>query len=125
MPIIEHGGASSFFVDGATYEVSASVKIEKGGLVRTPVVSSDGSVGYTTKYVEPSIEADFLDGPSMSIAALANISGSTLQVQMNNGKSYILVNATQIDKLSADVAEGKIPGVKFTGTLVKEVLVKS
>ncbi len=125
MPVIERGGASSFFVDGATYQVAAEVTINYGGIVYKEIVSSNGDVGLVSSYEAAGIEADFLDGPAVSIAALKAIRNKTIQVQMNNGKSYILVNGSHVDKVSAKVAEGKIPGLKFVGSLVKEVLATS
>jgi hypothetical protein len=125
MPLIERGGCSSFFVDGATYEIAAEVSIKLGGIVRKPVVSSNGVAGFTTTYEAPSIEVEIIDGPSVSISALKAISGSTLQVSLNNGKSYLLTNATQVDDPDGKIAEGKISGVKFTGSICKEVLVTS
>ncbi len=123
MAMIERGGASSFFVGGATYEVGAQVKIIAGGIVRKPVESSNGIAGFTTSYVAPTVECEALDGPAVSVAALRAIVGQTLQIMMNNGKSYILVNATQIEHPTAEIDSGKITGLKFVGDALNEILV--
>ncbi len=123
MAMIERGGASSFFIGGATYEVGAQVKITAGGIVRKPIESSNGIAGFTTSYAAPMVEVEILDGPSVSLAALRGIVGQTLQIMMNNGKSYILVNATQIEQPTSEIDAGKITGMKFTGDSLDEVLV--
>lgn len=123
MAITERGGLASFFVDGALYEISAQISIKMGGLVRTPKVDSTGAVvGFTTKGVPPDITIDAIDGPAVSVATLKAIQGQTVQLNMRNGKSYILTQGFQVDDPDVKPADGDVSGLKFSGADCTEEL---
>jgi hypothetical protein len=122
MAMIERGGVASIFIGGATYEVSAEITIKVGGITRAPVMKSDGMAGYTTKWEQPEVEFEGIDGPTVSVAGLKGLVSTTMQVALNNGKSYLIADATQIEDPSIKVHEGKISGLKFTGSYCTEVL---
>jgi hypothetical protein len=122
MAMIERGGISSIFIGGATYQVSAEITIKIGGVVRTPVLASDGVAGYTTKWEAPEVEFEGLDGPTVSVAGLIGLVNTPFQVRMNNGKSYLIASGTQIDAPSIKAHEGKISGLKFSGKYCQEIL---
>ena len=121
MAQVESGGISSIYIGGATYEVSAEITIKLGGIVRKPVVSSNGTAGYTTAWDAPEVEFEALDAATVSVTGILGIVDTPLQVQMNNGKSYLIAGATQVDQPSVKVAEGTISGLKFTGDYCQEV----
>jgi len=122
MAQIERGGISSLFVAGATYEVSAEVTVKPGGETRKVVLSSNGVAGYTTEIQAGEIEFEALDGPQVAVTALMAAKGVPIQVRMNNGKSWLLPNASQIDQPSVKIHEGKISGLKFAGDPAREIL---
>lgn len=123
MAQIERGGLSSFFVDGALYQVNGTATIKMGGVIRTPKVDSTGAVvGFTTKGMPPEVTIDAIDGPAVSVAALKAVQGSTIQLNLRNGKSYILTNAFQTDDPEIKLAEADIGSVKFSGTVLTEDL---
>jgi hypothetical protein len=121
MAMIERGGVASIYIGGATYEVGAEITIKLGGIVRTPVTSSNGVAGFTTKWETPEVEFEGLDAASVSVMGLKGLVNQTFQVKMNNGKSYLIASGTQIDDPSIKVAEGKISGLKFSGKYAQEV----
>ena len=122
MAMIERGGISSLYVGGASWEVSGEVTISVGGIIRTAVVSSNGVAGYTTHYKEGVIEFEALDGPAVAISALRAANNVPVQVMLNNGKSWFIKQASQVDDVSVKVHEGKVSGIKIAGDQVKEVL---
>lgn len=122
MAFQERGGVASVFIDGAYYEVAAQINIKLGGLIRTPKIKSDGVAGWTTKYAAPEVTLTAIDGPQTSVQALKAISGQTLQVQLNNGKVYLVYDATQIDDLEIKVADGELDTLKFSGSSADEQL---
>jgi Phage tail tube protein len=122
MAEIERGGIASFYVDGAYYQVAADIEVKPGGIVRTAVAASDSTAGYTTKWVVPEVTLDALDGPAVSITALKSITNSTVQLQLNNGKSWYLYGAFQTDDITAKIADGKATGVKLGGSRCVENL---
>lgn len=114
---INRGGAASFYVAGAYYEVKADIEIKLGGITRKPIVSSAGSVDYIVEMVAPEVSLTALDGPAVSVTALKAFQGGTLQVRLNNGKRYLLSSAFQTDDPSAKVDAGEIGGLKFSGAI--------
>jgi len=117
MPSIERGGVASFYVNGAYYEVGAEIDVKPGGIIRTPMVKSDGVAGFTTKWEAPEVTLEALDGPQVSVATIKSIAGTpTVQLNLNNGKSWFLYGAFQIDDVTAKIGDGKITGVKLSGT---------
>ncbi|MDT7953919.1 MAG: phage tail tube protein [Acetobacteraceae bacterium] len=122
MASIERGGVAYFYVDGALYDVKAEITVKLGGIVRTPVTSSNAVVGFSSKIAHPEITMEALDGPAVSIAALKAFSSGVIQVRMNNGKAYQLFNAFQIDDPEVKAADGSVSGIKFSGTACQELL---
>ncbi len=122
MAQIERGGVASFYLDGSYVEVAAAIDVKMGGYIRTAKVSSNGVAGFTSKWMPPEVTVEALDGPAVSIAALKAINGQTLQVQMNNGKTYQLYAAFQIDDPDIKIADGQVGGLKFSGSRCQEIL---
>lgn len=120
MAIIERGGVASVYIGGTLIEVGASIEVKAGGLVRTAKVSSNGVAGYTTKWEAPEVTLEAIDGAAVSIASLKAVAGQTMQVRANNGKTYVLVQAFQVDDPSAKLDEGNITGLKFSGLRCNE-----
>jgi hypothetical protein len=125
MATTERAGVASVYMNGTYCEVGANIEIKLGGEVRTAKEKSDGIAGYTTKFVAPEFTLTAIDGPSVSVMAFKAINGQTLQVTLNNGKNYLLYNATQIDDPSIKIADGNVDNLKFSGTSAAELLAKS
>ena len=121
MAQIERGGVASIYIGGATYEVSAEITIKMGGITRKPVASSNGTAGYTTAWEAPEVEFEALDAATVSVTGLKSIVNTPFQVLLNNGKSYLIAGATQVNDASIKIHEGKISGLKFTGDYCQEV----
>ena len=122
MANIERGGVASFYVDGAYYSVKADISVKLGGITRKPVLDSAGGVaGFTTEGVAPEIAMTALDGPAVSVSAFKAINGQTVQVRLNNGKTYQLYNAFQIDDPDLKVDAGEIGGLKLSGARCQEI----
>lgn len=118
----ERGGVASVYVNGALIEVSAEIEVKLGAIVRTPKLSSNGVAGFTTKAAAPEVTLEGIDGPQVSVLAFKAIVGQTMLVQLNNGKTYQLYDATQIDDPSLKIHEGNISDLKFTGSRCQEIL---
>jgi hypothetical protein len=86
------------------------------------VLKSDGVAGFVTSWEAPEVEFEALDSATVSVAGLKGLQNTPLQVQMNNGKSYLIAGATQIDQPSIKVHEGKVSGLKFSGDYCQEIL---
>ncbi len=123
MAAIERGGIASFYLDGAYYEVKADMAVKLGGVGRKPVPGAAGNVaGFTTETLIPDVTMTALDGPAVSVSALKAVNGNTtLQIKLNNGKSYIVYGAFQIDDPDIKVDAGEIGALKFSGTSAVEI----
>lgn len=122
MAAIERGGVASFYVGGAYLSVKASISVKMGGLARAPVVDSAGNtVGFSTKGEPPEVTLTAIDGPAVSLAALKAINGPTVQIGLNNGKKYQLINAFATDDPEAKIDAGEIDGIKLSGTRCQEI----
>ena len=119
---IERGGVASFYVDGAYYSVKADIGIKLGGMTRKPVASSDGVAGFVTEWVAPEFTFTAFDGPAVSVSALKAINGPTVQVRMNNGKTYQIFGAFQVDDPDLKVDTGEVGGLKISGLRAQEIL---
>lgn len=120
--ITERGGIASVQIDGTIVTVGAEISIKLGGEVRTAKMASTGVAGWTSKFQPPEISLTAIDGPATSILALKAVSGQTMQVVLNNGKSYLLTQAFQVDDPTAKIAEGDIDSLKFQGVACTEIL---
>lgn len=120
--LLERGGVASVQIDGTIISVGADIGVKIGGIVNTPKISSNGVAGYTTKWEAPEITLTAIDGPQTSVLALKSVNGQTLQVVLNNGKSYLLSQAFTVDDPSVKVEQGDISGLKFSGSACTEVL---
>ncbi len=120
--LLERGGVASVQIDGTVISVGADISVKLGGLIKVPKISSNGVAGFTTKWEAPEVTLTAIDGPQTSVLALKSINGQTLQVVLNNGKSYLLMQAFTVDDPSVKVEQGDISGLKFSGSACPEVL---
>jgi hypothetical protein len=91
---------------------------------RTPITNQDGTVVFTVTPVAPGFKMNLSDSTSVSTAALAAIADATLQLQLTNGKTYSLTNASQTGDMEHNTEDGSI-SVEFTGDTVQELGVKA
>ncbi len=114
------GGTASFKANGTLYELAGSIKVDVGGVIRTPAVGPSGATGkWTERNDPPMVEVEVWDDPALSIQAIRAITGANVQLALNSGKSYILYNAFQTDKLELDAVAGKFT-LKLSGTDCQE-----
>ncbi|MDE1905027.1 MAG: phage tail tube protein [Rhodospirillales bacterium] len=121
MALQENGGVASCYIDGAYIQVAANITFKMGGLTRKMVKSSDGVAGYVTVWMEPELDLEAIDGPSVSLTAFKAVNGQTIQLKMNNGKIYQLYQAVQIEDPQGKADAGLISGLKFSGARMQEI----
>lgn len=116
----EVGGVAQFYMGGTLMKLGASASMDLGGLIRKPEVGLGGVVGFTTTIDPPMIEVELYDSADTSVAAVRAFSVGTVQLALNNGKTYIIANAFQSGKLTVDTATGKYKA-QFTGFTAREI----
>ena len=71
----------------------AEITCNAGYGKREPVLSSDGTVGFSVSAQTPSIEGEFIHTGRLSIAELSAIKDATITVEYGNGQTFVLTNA--------------------------------
>jgi hypothetical protein len=117
---VSYGGTASFRVGGTLYQLSGSMKVDPGGVIRTPAIGPSGPTGnWTEKFDPPMIEVELFTDPAQSVTALRDAIGVNVQLNQRNGKSWLLRNGFVTDKIDVDVTSGKFT-VKLSGTDISE-----
>ena len=97
------------------------MKIKPGGVTREPAIGPSGPTGnFIEKIVAPEIEVECFDDPASSVTALQATTGVTTQLQMRNGKTWILRNSFVMDAIEVDGVGGKFP-INLSGTTCQEL----
>ena len=118
---VSYGGTAQFVIGGQLYSLAGSIKIQPGGVTREPATGPSGATGnFVEKIVTPEIEVECWADPAQSVTALQATTGVTVQVQMRNGKVWLLRNAFVMDAISVDGVAGKFP-LKMSGTTMQEL----
>ena len=114
------GGVLNFTIDGVQYAARGNFKVTPGTVKREGVAGQDYVHGYTEMPIVPGIEGDLTTTADISLAALEAIVNSTIQVNLANGKSYVLTEAWTESAFEIDTAEGRF-GAKFSGVTCEEI----
>lgn len=114
------GGVLSLKVDGNQYEARGNFHVLPSTVKRAGVAGQDGPHGYTEMPLVPSIKGEISIGNLLSAAQLEQITDSTVQVQMANGRTYVLRDAWVDSAFDIDTTEGKVE-VTFEGMGISEI----
>jgi Phage tail tube protein. len=107
-------GTAKVTIDGVTYLLRGNMEIAIGGVQRESVNGLDGHHGFKEIPTNGSISMDLTDAPDIDWNLLEEAQNATVQVALINGKSAILRNAAQMNKLSLSADNGQV-SVKFEG----------
>jgi hypothetical protein len=114
------GGVLSLRVDGNQYEARGSFQVTPGTVRRTGVAGQDFVHGYIEEPIVPQIKGDISIGNSLSVEALEQITDSTVQVALANGRTYVLTDAWVTAAFVIDAHDGKVE-VTFEGITCQEI----
>ena len=119
MAAVTTGGIASIKIDGVQYFLRGSLKIKPGTVKNTGIVNQDGTLVKTTTAAAGMMSMNLSDYGKLSIVALTQISNSTIQANLTNGKSYVLTGAFYVDESELNTEDGSFP-INFMGTFVNE-----
>ena len=118
---VSFGGTAQLRVGQTLYSLAGTIKVDPGGVIKTPATGPSGVTGSWTEKVDPPmIEAELWRDPSLSVSQLRDATGITVQVQDRNGTTYVLRNSFVTDKIDIDVVGGKFT-IKWSGTDLTEL----
>lgn len=101
------GGVISLKIDGNQYEARGNFHVTPSKVKRDGVAGQDGVHGYVEMPVVPGIKGDVSIGNQLSLEQLEAIVDATAQVQLANGRAYVLTDAWTTAAFDIDTAEGK------------------
>jgi hypothetical protein len=114
------GGVLSLKVDGNQYEARGNFHVTPSKVKRDGIAGQDGVHGYTEMPVVPLIKGDISIGNLLSLETLEGITESTVQVQLANGRTYVLSQAWVTSAFDLDTVDGKVE-VTFQGIACTEI----
>lgn len=122
MPNGKVGGIAYVKINEVQYPLRGNLKYAPGTLEREEVVGTDGSFhGVKETAKAPYIEMDVTDQGNISLQQLNSLSNATVTAHLNNGKTFILTGAWQMNQLESDASEGQFT-VRFVGASGREIL---
>jgi hypothetical protein len=124
MSAIVSGGIASFKVDGTPWMLRGDAEIKNARFKRAAIANQDGTVVFTKTAVPPMITLSLSDYGGMSLADLQAIEGSTINIALTNGKSYVLQNGFHVDESTLKTMDGAVSAA-FSGSLCLEIGVKA
>ena len=114
------GGILSLRVDGNQYEARGSFQVTPSSVKRTGVAGQDSVHGYIEEPVVPQIKGNISIGHLLSIDVLDEITDATVQIQLANGRTYVLSNAWAVAGSVIDAHDGQVD-VTFEGLTCVEI----
>lgn len=107
-------GTAKVTIDGVQHLLRGNMNVSIGGVQRESVNGMDGYHGFKEMPQAGSIECDLTHSPDLDLNALEKATNVTVRVELINGTSAVLRNATQMNKLSLSADNGLFT-VKFEG----------
>lgn len=109
------GGTCQFLVDGTQYALRGNLKVSLGDVKRESVVGADGFHGIKEIPVASYIEAQVSDLAGLDIDTVQSLKNVTVNVKLNNGKTGVLSNASQMNQVELDAVDGSYT-IRFEGS---------
>jgi hypothetical protein len=107
-------GKAFFKINGTQYWLRGNFNCSLGNQERESVVGLDQYHGTIDKPRASFIEADLTDDPGVDLNTVETLANVTITVELINGKSGVLSNASQMLPISLNVADGTYK-VRFEG----------
>lgn len=101
------GGVLSLYIDGNQYEARGNFQVTPSKVKREGVAGLDRVHGYTETPIVPSIKGDVSIGNMLSLEDLEAINDATAQVNLANGRTYVLSQAWTTAAFQIDAHDGK------------------
>ena len=114
------GGIISLKIDGESFDAKGNFTYSLGVNKKEMVVGADRIHGYKELPSVPYIEGEITDNAEISMEALRKINGSTITLQLANGKLISLRNAIEASDGVGNTEEGN-QSVRFEGLSAEEI----
>ncbi len=113
-------GVLSLKIDSQLRDAKGNFSYNLGHEKREAIVGADRVHGYKSMPQVPFIEGELTDSGDLDLAALLDLDGVTVTLELANGKVIVLRNAWYAAEGTAQTEEGNI-AVRFEGMSAEEV----
>lgn len=114
------GGVLNFTIDGTQYAARGNFEVTPSTVKREGIAGQDYVHGYTELPIVPGIKGDLTTTSELSLQTLEQITDSTIQCSLANGKTYVLSQAWTVSAFAISTAEGRC-AVEFQGISIDEI----
>ncbi len=114
------GGIIKFKIDGELYPAKGSFEYSLGTEKREEIIGADGVHGFKTTPQVAYISGSITDFKELDIQKFFEIEDATVILELANGKTIVLREATYAGDAKASSEEGEIE-VRFIGTSAEEI----
>ena len=115
------GGKFTIACDGMAYYASGVFKYSGGFDKREAMMHSDGLAGFKSTPSVAYISGELLNNSSLVLSDIANMTDSTITLDLSNGKQIVLRGAYSTNDNGLEVVtDGKIT-IKFEGMSLEQV----
>lgn len=113
-------GVISVRVNGNVLRLRGNVTYSLGGLVREAVEGPLGLAAFKVSGMAPFVEVESVDAADVDLAALQEIAGATITVQLRNAKTIVCNDASVVGLIETSSEDGGFT-VRFVGSSAKEI----
>jgi len=113
-------GVVAVRVNGDPIRIKGTVTYALGGKVREPVEGPTGLAGFSVKGMAAFVEVVSVDADDVDLGQLQGLTEQTITVQLENGKTIVVNDASVVGLIEASTDEGEFT-VRFVGPTAKEV----
>lgn len=113
-------GTVSVRVNGDVLRLRGNVTYSLGGLVREAVEGPLGLAAFKVSGMAPFVEVETVDAADVDLAALQDLSGVTVTLQLRNSKTIVLNDASVVGQLEVSSEDGGF-SIRFVGSSAKEI----
>ncbi len=108
------GGVLSFIAGGEPLELGGQCSLAPQLFARKSVTGITGPAGSTREGVIPFVEVETFYKGNVRLDTLHGLEGVDVQVNLDNGHSFVLTGARQVGVIELDAAEGTFT-LRFEG----------
>ncbi len=96
-------------IDGTQYALAGDFNLNPGTPNREAVVGPDGTVASKVTPQAAQVTGSLRDRDGLDVKKLLNLQDVTVTLELENGKAWVLTNATFSIDGDISIAEGEIP----------------
>jgi len=112
-------GIVSFTIDGNTWDCVGDCEYSPSTVIRETMKGQSRVEGFSEMPQQGYISANLRDRPDTTVFSLNQITGSTITVQLANGKTVTAVQAWQVGEIGVRTQEASFP-IRFESDTVIE-----